>query len=63
MSDYKWAIQMIFEEKVAELHEGKEYWEISDAEQDRLYMEAQRSYVDRMADHADYLRKKERESQ
>ncbi|SRR6266567_1371939 len=58
MSDYKDAIQAIFEEMVAGKYEC-EYWDLPQEEQDRLYREAEMAFVDRVADRADYLRKAE----
>ena len=60
--DYKWAIQMIFEEMVSDAHDGCEYWDLPQEEQDRLYNEATHAFADRMADRADCQRKAEREN-
>lgn len=61
MSDYKDAIQAIFEETIFKKYGHTEYWKLSGEEQDLLYNRATREYVERMADRADYLRKAERE--
>ena len=61
MSDYKDILQGIFEEMVWSEYGHTEYWRLDRDEQSRLYQKAQREYADRMADSADYLRKKERE--
>jgi hypothetical protein len=58
--DYKDAIQAIFEEMCYDRYD-QHYWELPDETQYELYLEAQRTYVDQMADRADYLRKAERE--
>jgi hypothetical protein len=60
--DYKWDIQMIFEEMCAEVPGCDNYWDLSDAQQQELYEKATREYSARMADRADYLRKAEREN-
>ena len=60
MSDYKDAIQAIFEEMCFDEF-GTEFWDLSDDVQATLYTKAEREYADRMADRADYLRKRERE--
>ena len=57
---YKDQIQAIFEEMCAEKY-GVDYWNLPQDTQYRLYNEATRVYADRMADRADYLRKRERE--
>ena len=59
--DYKWDIQCIFEEMVDAEFEGKNYWEISDQDQHRLYEKAMIEYSDRLADRADMLRDIEKE--
>jgi hypothetical protein len=61
MSDYKDAIQAIFEDLIFARYDHTEYWKLPQEEQDRLYGIATREYADRMADRADYLRKSERE--
>jgi len=60
-SDYKEAIQQIFEELCVERFATDKYWTLTDDTQYELYTEATRLYTDRMADRADYLRKAERE--
>ena len=59
--NYKDAIQAIFEEKVQELHDGCEYWDLPEEEQLRLYREAELALADRLADRAEYQRDAERE--
>lgn len=61
MLDYKEQIQALFEDLVFARHDHTEYWKLPREEQDRLYGIATRQYADRMADHGDYLRKRERE--
>ena len=58
---YKDQIQAIFEDLVFARYDHTEYWKLPSDEQDRLYGIAIREYANRMADRADYLRKKERE--
>jgi len=58
--DYKWDIQCIAEEMAEELYE-KEFYDLTNDQQYEVFLKAERRYVDRMADHADYLRKRERE--
>jgi hypothetical protein len=60
MMDHKDAIQAIFEEMCYDRYDRR-YWELPDETQYELYLEAQRTYVDQVADRADYLRKAERE--
>ena len=59
--DYKFDIQCIFEEMVDAEFEGKNYWEIPEADQQRIYMKAMHEYADRLADRADMLRDIEKE--
>ena len=59
MQSYKDAIQAIFEDMVFSQYGHDRYWELPTADQDVLFAQAERLYADRMADRADYLRKKE----
>ena len=60
MSDYKWDIQMIFEELCQEIWEC-DYWDVPQDEQYRIYNLAMRQYSERLADRADWLLDRERE--
>lgn len=60
--DYKWDMQMIAEE-LAQSRHGKDFYDLDSDTQYALFTEASRQYVERMCDHADYLRKAEREKQ
>lgn len=60
MSDYKDDIQLIYDNLCSDRFD-KNYWELPDDVQYKLYMEAQALYVERAADRADYMRKAERE--
>ncbi len=62
MSDYKDAIQAIFDELCSERYD-KNYWELPDNIQSDLYAEAMRNYTERMADRADFLLDQWRERQ
>lgn len=60
MSDYKDAIQYIFEDLCDEA--GYEnYWDAPEAVQHELYGRAMSLYTDRMADHGDMLLDMQRE--
>lgn len=60
MSDYKDAIQAIFDELCIDRYD-KNYWELPEDVQYKTYLEAQDMYVERMASQADYLLDRERE--
>ncbi len=59
--DYKYEIQLIAEE-LAEERYGKDFYDLSQDEQYTVFTEAQKQWVERQCDHADYLRKAAREN-
>lgn len=58
--DYKWDIQCIADELSQTLYE-KDFYELDGDTQYAVYTQANQTYVERLVDRADYLRKAERE--
>jgi hypothetical protein len=58
--DYKYEMQLIAEQ-IAEDEYGKDFYELSQDLQYQVFTRAEREYVERACDRADYLRKAERE--
>jgi hypothetical protein len=54
MSDYKYEMQLLAEEKAEELH-GKDFYSLSQAEQDRIYKRAMQDWHDKQASRAELL--------
>ncbi len=59
--DYKWDIQCIAEE-IAAQEFGLDFYELSNDQQYQVFTRAEREYVERACDRADYLPKAEREN-
>ena len=58
--DYKYAMQLVAEE-LAEERYGKDFYDCTDQQQYELYTEAERTWMERQCDMADYYRKSEME--
>ena len=58
--DYKYDMQLIAEQ-IAEDEYGKDFYELSNELQYQVYTRAEREYVERACDRADYARKAQRE--
>jgi hypothetical protein len=60
-SDYKWDIQVIAERLADERYQS-DFYDLNEARQQEVYTEAMSLWSDALADHADYMRKAERET-
>lgn len=59
--DYKWDIQCLAEQ-IADEQFGVDFYDLSGQRRYEVFMEAERRYVERACDRADYMRKAEREN-
>ena len=60
--DYKFAMQLLAEERAEEIY-GRDFYDLPEDLKQSVYLDAEREWSDRAADRADYLRKAEREQQ